>query len=295
MPEAPHRSACAFIVLAHRQPGQVLRLIRRLSPSPVFVHVDARASAATYEPLLRAAEREKSFELLPRVRSGWGSWGIVAAALGGLRAVRRLAADHVAILSGQDYPLVAVERIQGFSRQHPDLSFVATWPVPTPLWDRDGGAYRIRYWHQPVRGRRLFVPLPRRFPHGLTPFGGSLYCMLARSAVDAVLELVERRPDVVRFYRHAWIPDEMFIPTVLLNSLSPDRIINEHLWYMDWSGSDARHPKLLVSEDAEALINTAGKESDAGGPGRAKLFARKFAADVDRHVLDVLDQHALRA
>lgn len=258
-----------------------------------MIHVDAGARPEAYGEIRRNTHRCESVTLLPRVRSGWASWGIVAAALNGLRFAYELGSAHVAVLSGQDYPLVTEPEVQAFSERHPELSFVASWGIPTPLWGSDGGIRRIRYFHQPVRGRRFYVPVPRRFPRGITPFGGSLYCMLSRAAVSAVLQFADRRRDVVRFYRHAWIPDEMFIPTALLNSTVAQYVVNENLWYMDWANSDG-HPKVLRSEDAPALISAAGRASSMGGEARAKLFARKFDIDIDRRVLEILDENASR-
>jgi Core-2/I-Branching enzyme len=289
-PPEPH--SCAFIVLAHRQPRQVLRLIGRLGPAPVFLHVDAGAQPDVHRDLLAHADRYPSLKFLPRARSAWASWGIVEATLSGLRAAHGLSVDHAVVLSGQDYPLVRASEISAFSRAHRDQSFVASWELPWSPWGADGGMERIRYWHHPIRGRRFRVPVPRRFPSGVKPYGGSTYFMLSRTAMGDVLEFVKRRPDVARFYRHVWIPDEMFIPTALLNSQSRGSVVDENLWYMDWPPAGAKHPKVLRSSDAAPLLAASGKESSAGGRARAKLFARKFDAEVDASILDVLDGHA---
>jgi hypothetical protein len=55
--------SCAFVVLAHKDPAQVQRLVDRLRPHPVLLHVDAAADLA---PIAGAAA-------LPRHRSGWAS------------------------------------------------------------------------------------------------------------------------------------------------------------------------------------------------------------------------------
>lgn len=283
-------TSCAFVVLAHHKPAQALRLIDRLD-APVFLHVDRGADPAAHGALLAGARERPAVTLLPRHRSGWASWGQVEPPLDGLRAARELDVAHVAVLSGQDYPLVSAAAIQAFSRRHPETSFVPHWRLPTDMWGPDGGMERLRYWHRPVRRRRVRIPVPRRLPAGLTFYGGSAYYMLTRSAIDHLLAFVAARPEVVRFYRHAWTPDEMFIHTALLNSPSATQVANENLWFMDWMPG-SKHPKVFGSNGADALLAAAGRESGAGGVARAKLFARKFDADVDAAILDRLDAAA---
>jgi hypothetical protein len=283
---------CAFVILAHQRPRQVLRLIDRLGDVPTFLHVDNAARHEVFDALAWGAERRDRVHLLPRKRTGWAGWGIPEATLNGLNAAYAHGARHAVVLSGQDYPLVPPGAIQAFSGRNPDTSFMASWELPTPMWGRRGGLERIRYWHQPIRGHRFRIPIPRRLPRGITPYGGSAWSMLSRRAIEDVQRFSARRPDVVRFYRHTWIPDEMFIHTALLNSHTEGHIVNENLWFMDWD-DDVKHPRVLRTGDSEALLEAAGDESEVGGPARAKLFARKFDAAADSEVLDVLDEHAL--
>lgn len=285
---------CAFIVLAHHKPDQTLRLLRRLAPAPVFLHVDRGAEPAVYARLLTGSAELPWVRMLPRSRSAWASWGQVEPALAGFRAAQEIGASHAVVLSGQDYPLVPSQRIQDFCRTYEGISFVPHWKLPWSDWGRHGGMERLRYWHQPIRRRRFRIPVPRRLPPGLTPYGGAEWFMLAQPAIDALLQFVAERPDVVRFYRHTWTPDEMFVHTALLNAPSRPEIVNENLWFVEWT-PQAKHPKVLGAEDAEALAQAAGRPTATGGESRAKLFARKFDADSQPAVLDLLDQCAVAA
>jgi hypothetical protein len=287
--------SCAFIVLAHRNPDQVLRLLGRLGGAPIFLHVDERARPTVYRRLASEADRYPSVRFLPRVNSGWAGWGIVEATLSGLRAARSPDVSHVAVLTGQDYPLVPVSEIHEFSQRHRGLSFVASWALPNPLWGPEGGMERIRYWHHPIYRQRFRVPIARSFPSGVRPFGGSAYCLLSRTAIEHLLAFLSRRPDVMRFYRHTWTPDEMLIATGLHNSSPSEELIDENLWFMDWPPGSGKHPRVLDSSDADALLAAAGRPASAAGRARVKLFARKFDASVDAAILDRLDREAMQA
>lgn len=279
---------CAYVVLAHRNPAQLGRLTARLSPARAFVHLDSALDAAVVRGFEAAVAAGTTF--VPRHRSGWASWGIVAAALQGMRAA--LACDgwsHLGLLSGQDYPLLPQAEIDAFLDEHPDTSFMARWPLPSRLWGPDGGMRRLRYRQLPFRGRRLILPVRRRLPAGIEPYGGSLYWVLTREAVADVLRFVETRPDVVQFYRRTWIPDEMFVPTAVLNSPSRAGVANESLTYIRWPSPGSPHPDLLGPADVPALLEATRGPSEVGGYARRKLFARKFDAERDPAVLDLLD------
>jgi hypothetical protein len=279
---------CGYIVLAHHKPRQALRLLDRLAPAPVFLHIDRGADPVVHRFLAAGAGVRDHVTLLPRSRSAWASWGQVEPALAGFRAAYALGLSHAVVLSGQDYPLVPQDAIRAFCEDHQGTSFMPYWPLPSSLWGRHGGMERVRYWHRPIRRRRFHVPVARTLPPGLTPYGGASWFMLAHEAIGDLMRFLAARPEVARFYRHAWTPDEMFIHTALLNSPSREAIANENLWFVRWT-PNSKHPGVLTSEDAPALLEAAGDPSSIGGESRAKLFARKFDADVDAEVLQTLD------
>jgi hypothetical protein len=284
----------AFIVLAHTQPQQVARLAARLAPLPVFLHVDAGLRQTEWTAFRRATASLPSVSLLPRRRSGWASWGLVRAALDGISvALRDPRWTHLMLLSGQDYPLWPADAIARFFVAHRDTTFMAHWRLPSRLWGPSGGLDRVRYWHMPVAGRRLRAPVPRRLPRGFQPYGGSMYWALTRGAAETLVEYVKRQRRVVRFYRHTWIPDEMFVPTAIMNSPACDSVANESLTFIRWPAPGARHPSVLRCGDLEDLRRAAAGPSDVGGYGRCKLFARKFDPVIDAAVFERIDRELL--
>jgi hypothetical protein len=281
----------AFVVLAHKHPAQVARLAARLAPHPVHLHVDAGLPDDRFAAFAAAVGGAGNVRLVPRHRSGWASWGLVEAALEGTRSA--LAApdtpSHVMLLSGQDYPIRPAAAIGAFFGTYGDTSFLPHWPLPNGMWGRFGGMDRLRVPQRPFRGRRLALPVPRRLPRGIRPFGGSMYWALTADAARAVLDACARRPELVRFYRNTWIPDEMFVPTVVMNSQAREQVADEALTYIRWPEPGGRHPALLDATELDALRAAAAGPSDVGGRARAKLFARKFDAGVAPEILDRVD------
>jgi Core-2/I-Branching enzyme len=287
--------AVAFLILAHRGASQTARLASRLlsEQTSVHLHIDKRASAEVYRDIVAALPQSPAMRLVPRVASAWASWGIVDATLTGLRSILNsgIPADHIAIMSGQCYPLRSPDRIADFLSSFADQSFAASWPMPSHVYDGDGGMYRLRYWHMAIRRRRFRLPVSRKFPADLRPYGGSDFMVLARSHARRLLEFTDARTDIVRFHRHVWIPSEHYTQTVLRN-LVDNEVINENLWHTEWVFG-AKHPKLYETEDFPRLADAASNSSEAGGRSRAKFFARKFDLERDPRLLDLIDQQIL--
>jgi hypothetical protein len=286
----------AFLILTHRGPEQLARLVGRLlAPgTSVHVHIDRKTSAAVHAAMVRALPADERVHLLERLPTPWASWTYVEATLRGIETIIGAPAppEHVVLLSGQDYPLRPAREIAAFLAQYRGWTFSASWPMPAPHYDRDGGMYRIRHWHRPVRGRRLRVPIARRYPSGIRPFGGSAWMILDRETASAALRFTRERPDVVRFHRHVWAVDEHYLQTAIHNSPRANAVIDEHLWHLEWPPGGS-HPRTFTESDFDRLADAARHSSDAGGRARAKLFARKFDAERDARVLDRIDAELL--
>ncbi len=279
-----------FVVMAHKLPAQAERLVERLSPYRVFLHVDSRTARPTWAEFEGLASRQANVRLLPRLATPWASWGAVRAELSGLRAAVEEGASHVVLASGQDYPLAPVGAIDTFMGEHAGTSWTTCAAVPVAwLGDRDGGSSRFSFWNMPLRGRRLRVPMRRRLPDGLSPYYGHANCVLSADLASWVLDELSRRPSIERFFRYTWTPDELFFPTMAMASPFASHVVSTDLWFTNWSAGGA-HPRVFTSTDAPDLVAAARGTGDGAG---AKLFARKFDTSVDEGVLDVLDEQLL--
>ena len=281
--------------MAHRNPEQVARLAKRLAPHYVFVHIDSKVKDEVFNNFVYLLKDCQHVKFIDRHRSAWASWGIVEAILEGVKAA--LSYDdwsHVMVLSGQDYPLMSSEQMEDFFQDHTGMSFAPNWSLPNKVWGNDGGMYRVRYWHMPFKGRRVFFPIARKQPEGIKHAGGSMFSCLSRKVASEVIAFTNKMPKVVNFYRHVWIPDEMYIPTVVMNSEYKDSVYNENLIYIRWTKFGSPHPDNLTVEDGSELLRASREGSTGtGGRSRRKLFARKISLETDSKLLDLLDQAAI--
>lgn len=282
-------SGTAFVVLAHKGPEQVARLVSALSPSTVYLHVDRRTPPDMAAAILDRSTAVGDVRAIPRVRSGWASWGQVVAALRGVELALEGGARHVVHLTGQDYPLRSVADVDAFLGAHVGSSFVASAPIPTPILGPDGGIARFNDWHIPVRGRRVHVPLRRKPPPGLRPYWNQAQWCLAAPLGRRLVECLRHGADLTSYFKRTWMPDESFVAT-MAQLIDPGSVINENLWHVRWEDRSS-HPAVLRCHDVEELALASYVGGEVGGASRVKLFARKFDRHVDNHVLCLLDEH----
>ena len=270
-----------YIVSAYKLPAQLERMLRQLeSPGVTFaVHVDRKTHRATWNEMVSRC-RDLDVVWLPRHRSQWGGFGHVRATLKGIDHVvgNDVPFDYAVLTTGQDYPLRAPAEIASYLGEANGRSFMRHLPLPWEPWGPRGGLDRIEDWHV-ITYRRLHLALPlrRRIPGGLRPYGGSAYWCLEKSLVHFVHGYLRQNPEYVRFFEHVFVPDELFFQTIIMNSELRDTVENDDLRYVDWTREPA--PAVLTRDDVPALLES------------RQLFARKFDETVDSAVLDALDRH----
>lgn len=274
----------AHLILAHKAPAQLGRLLRALAhpQAQCFVHLDRKAD---YQEFAELAQLPNVQFLRTRLDVRWGGYSLTQAALEGMREVLQLpgAFDVLNVLSGEDYPIKPLGAIQAYFEQHAGHSFVEYEAAGSPWWQANEG--RVTHYHLtefsfPGRyavEKVLNRVLPRRQPP-LPLYGGNMggWYALSREAATYLLHFLDTHPALPRFARYSWGSDEFVVQSVLLNSPLAGTVVNNNLRYIDWSAGGSS-PKVLTQADLPALLAS------------PRLFARKFDAARDAAVLDALD------
>src|ERR1700709_746531 len=95
----------AYIILAHKNPQQLYRLIQKLDDqhSTFFIHIDKKVPLAGFEQILGLNNK---VIFTKRVYTEWGGFGLVEATLNAMQAVKDSLKryERIILLSGQDYP-----------------------------------------------------------------------------------------------------------------------------------------------------------------------------------------------
>jgi hypothetical protein len=278
----------AYLILAHRAPWQLKRLVDRLRGPDVHIvlHLDANTSGPEWELLFRELDGP-GITWAPRVACRWGDFTLVDATLNCINALANLddGFDFVVLLSGQDYPIKPRSFVSDFLGKRRGECLMLSYPFPFPYWAH-GGYHRLPTWTVNFRGklRRIFPPQLTGFRHkkvpmGYRPYGGSQWWCLPGSAIRYIREFVRAHPEFVDYYRQAIIPDEMFFHTILGNSHFHLEAGENCVTYMKWNGGP--NPVVLTARDLEGT-----KDSEY-------MFARKFDMDTDPEIFDWVDRELL--
>jgi len=276
----------AHIILVHKNPAQVARLVKRLSHPDVdcWVHIDRKCDVSGFSEILRM---KNVYFVEPRVKVSWGSFSIVQAMLNGMRDVLNFSReyDYVNFLSGQDYPLQPADRLLHYLSDHNGYEFIGNRPYDEARQNVE----RVHkyYFNAGFPGRLLLqrtvnALLPdRNFPYDLSIRKGPQWMTLTTAAVLYMLEFVSENPRYRRYFRWVHAPDEFFFQTILYNSSFREKMRNQIFHHIDWS-EGKKNPKTFTIEDRERLM--------ASG----QLFARKFDMSVDLQILDLLDKRIIK-
>src|SRR5215204_6328357 len=177
----------AYGILAHKNLGQLLRLVRTLDTGQAsfFLHIDKRADTAPYEQELGDLRRMPNVEFVKRYHSPWASFGTVRAQRAAMEAALRAQPrfTHVTLLTGQDYPIRPPYQIDAFFDAHRGTSFVEYGAKNRRNFKMH--KYRFQNWWVYLAGQHWKIPLRkvgirRSIPGGMRAYRGWAFFTLSR-------------------------------------------------------------------------------------------------------------------
>lgn len=282
-------------MLCHKDPEGVIAQARALRAGGdyVAVHYDKAGGKAAYAKLAAAFAGDPGLCLLTRrFRCGWGDFTLVAASLALLEVAYAAfpEAGFFYLISGDCFPVkpgaVTRARLAETGRDWIEAHdfFTSSW-IQTGLREE-----RLIYRHpfNERRQKRLFyaslavqkrLGLRRSLPAGLRVHIGSQWWALRRGTVAALFAFLKDRPDVRRFFRLTWIPDESFFQTLVRHLVPEGEVENRSPTFLMFSDYGMPvtfyddHYDLLLAEEAFF----ARKISPEAAGLRARLLAQYAA------------------
>lgn len=293
----------AYLLLVHKQPAMVRRLIERLefAGSRFWIQVDARADITVFTRELSGLKNVTFVQ--KRCNGDWGWFSFAEGNIEGIRAVQESGYpfDHLVILSGQDYPLcsnhdlikklsdnktssfIHYVKITGDNNAHL-TERVSKYHIKLPLkkkivYPYDSDQLSKKLINQ-VLGMTGAYPLPRVIPGSRDLYFGSNWIRLSNKATQYLLKVIDQEPEYVDFFKTTLLAEEHFFHTILLNAPEIDRgpIINTNLTFSHWKRAPELYPIPLKMSDIDDLLSS------------GDLLARKFDAAVTPEILDYLDR-----
>jgi hypothetical protein len=280
---APSRSVAliAYLVLVHRYPEQFKRLFKAIHDpdNHYLVHVDKNSGPVLEADIRGFLAAYPNAAVLESKKALWGGYSLVDAELRGMAKLLEMGKDwtHFINLSGQDFPLMTQKRIKAFLTRHRGQEFIRVLDQAKVRPDTMG---RVLRHVEELGGRIIDTLATRLFLDGATPYIGTQWKIVSRRFCDFVCH----DPSVERykaFYRNTFIADEGFFQTVIMNTAAHGEVINDDKRMIDWipDGDIKLRPRTFTAVDAVSLTTS------------TDLFARKFDAEVDGEILDILEAH----
>ncbi|KYC41555.1 hypothetical protein WA1_16010 [Scytonema hofmannii PCC 7110] len=282
----------AYIILAHKNPTQLTRLILRLNNASheafFFIHIDGNTKPEVYNQFIEKLKHFSNIYFLKRYKTHWGDFNIVNATLEGIQQIFKLHLnfDYSVLLSGQDYPIKPVNEFKKFLKDNQGKEFIDFFSLYSKnKWVKELGHYpalkRINVWHFRFRGNHFHIPLKRKFPYGFEPYGGSQWWCLSKECLNYINQFVQSNSQFVNYFKYTYVPDEIFFQTIILNSQFKDRTINNNYRYIDWSKHNPTPPGILEEDDFDKLFKA------------SHFFARKFDIVINSKILNLIDEKIL--
>ena len=276
----------AHVLLVHKNPQQIVRLIKRLAHPDVdcWVHIDRKFDTPDFRQVLSS---ENIFYVSPNINVGWGCYNTVEAMLLGMEHI--IAAkenyDYINFLSGQDYVLQPPAVFFNYLKANDGLEFIGIQPCEVSI----DNIIRLKKYHfndYSFFGKNLLerfinkISPYRKFPYPYEVKKGPQWMTITKNAATYIVDFVAKNPRYVNYFRKVHIPDEFFFHTILFNSEFKHKIKDGVFHYTDWSENKA-HPRLLTINDRQNIL-----ASDY-------FFSRKFDATIDATILDLIDKEKL--
>lgn len=237
-----------FIILAHNQPSAIRRLAENLTKEGdrVVIHFDVAAAKSDLLAVQQiATDLPHQVQVISKVKGVWGEWSLVEAVLLSLQEFARLPEPpaYIHLMSGADLPLRPLAQLKEFLLTNPGLDFIECCDISKQSWVKGGLSKERFQYYFPVNfktHRKLFdrlvrwhrkLKIRRRMPLGLKPNMGSQWWTLRWTTCKKVLDFSKAHPQVPRFFKSTWIPDESYFQTVIAKIIPNREIANLQLMF----------------------------------------------------------------
>lgn len=271
----------AYLILVHRFPEQFKRMFRAIHVpgNHYLVHVDKRSGPGMAADIAAFLEPYENTALLDARKAVWGGYSLVDAELRGMAQLLKMGADwkYFINLSGQDFPLKSQGYIADFLTRNAGKQFIRAVDQHAV---RPDTVNRLSHYFIEAFSRIFRTGVPRKPMARVTPYIGTQWKAVTRVFCDFVCNDPATEP-YKRFYKRTLIADEGFFQTVIMNAFNSKMVVNDDLRTIDWvpDGDIKLRPRTFVTSDFLRLTLS------------PDLFARKFDADEDSEILDLLEAH----
>lgn len=290
----------AILIMFHKNMEHLVRIISSFPSKDAFsiyIHVDKKHRLAKSE-LARISGFGAVRGVFSEYHINWGGFNLLKAELALMRkAVNEGHDGYVHLISGQDFPVKRHMDFLAYFEENKGHEFLEYRAYPNSEWE-NGTLSRVENYYpfdwfncktsSGLRTINRIISLQKRLKIRRKPpgqfsrmYGGSTWFSLSSQCVRHILEETEARPAFYNRLKYTFVPEELYIPTLVLNSPFAGAVVNDNLRYIIWKSRNGNYPANLDEGDFQRIIN-----SNA-------FFARKMEYPVSRSLVEMLGNHVV--
>lgn len=304
-----------YLVLAHKNPDQLSRLINKLQDerSYFFIHIDLKSDIEKFKAQLTLPNVHFIKDRLDCI---WGDYSQVLATLNLIKEALKIADEgYFILLSGQDYPIKPLKAINEYLIENKSADFISFSESPmvkeSDIYDSRINMFKVNFsslkdsyillhpilnssykkifqyfklfLKNKIKPRELgvFLCRSRKSPFIYHHKGSQWWCLRTCTIKELYDFYEENKQKIDQYYKYTLCADEQFFQTILMeiNNKRKQLLIKNNIHFIDWSRKNVPLPVTFGIEDVDLLMNQPS----------SKLFARKFDMSTSPHVLDLID------
>ena len=271
----------AFILLCHKDPEAIVQQAEQLTAVGDYmaIHFDASAPKEAFAYIQEHLGDNPNVAFAKkRIKCGWGEWSLVQATLHAVEAAVEEfpRATHFYMVSGDCMAIKSASHAKALLDAE-DCDYIESFDFFESNWIKTGMKEErliYRHWFNERQNKTLFynswwfqrrLGLERAIPADLQIMIGSQWWCLRRRTIEWILEMTRNRPDVMKFFRTTWIPDETFFQTLVRHLVPEPEIRTRTLTFLMFT--DYGMPVVFHNDHYDLLLS------------QNFLFARKISPE----------------
>lgn len=291
------------MIIAHKNYEHLVRLINYFEGKcDIFIHIDKKAQFSDEEiNLLKSLNGVCG--VYRKYHLSWGGFSILKTEIYLLKQVIKNGTyGFYHLISGQDYPLKPLKDFLSFFENTKTKGYLNCNHLPHPGTD-DNTFHRLQFVYlmdwinfKTEKGRKLIYSIvdwqkklgfKRSIPNQLWHFYcGSAWFSIDDDLVRYLLDYTERKSSLYRRMKFTFVPEEIYVSSVLLNSPYESNISRF---------DNCRHILWDKKKDIDSPQNAEMRNLKEFVACPTLFFARKFDNPNSNEIMDVLDKYSIYA
>lgn len=260
----------AILITAYKEFEYLYELVNMFDDDfNIYIHIDKKSYVNPL--LLRLMSSCSNVLYVGQIyKVNWGSRSHLDAILNLCSiAFENVDNDFFHLISGSDILTVDLDYFKKIFERNRSSNFLEYFSLPTTNWI-GGGLNRLEWYHpldeidiKDVEGEKTyqrllqhqFIKGEKRSLPNIPLYGGSTWWSLNRTCIDYILSDKNMFGLYERLY-NTFVPEEIYIPTLLLNSSFFNSIVNTNLRYISWKMKNGSCPAILDKSEVMSVILT---------------------------------------